>query len=167
MEANPQTVTHVNFYVPPPLSPSSLWSVTVSLSVYSQSLSLSLFVSHWDGRPVGQSVSMSVCHIIIHQLCVIIRASISMSLGHPATTFRGSNMKRQLCRNILLCIWCLKSLLLLSYGSVLSDNVTIVHFQVCWLVAYSSNRFIQRPVLVVHVYSALVVGSRTSSVDVL
>ena len=46
-------------------------------------------------------------------------------------------------------------------------SLLVVHFQVCWLVAYSSNRFIQRPTLVViHVSSTLVVGSPANTEDV-
>ena len=52
-------------------------------------------------------------------------------------------------------------------GSVLSDNVTFSCTLVGMLAYYSSNRFIQRPILVVlHVGSILVVGSPANSVDV-
>ena len=53
-------------------------------------------------------------------------------------------------------------------GSVLSDNVSIGCTFSGMLVHYSSNRSIQRPILVVpHVTSTLVVGSPANSVDVL
>ena len=53
-------------------------------------------------------------------------------------------------------------------GSVLSDNVTISCALLGMLAHYSSNRFIQRPTLVVlHVSCTLVVGSPANSVDVL
>ena len=53
-------------------------------------------------------------------------------------------------------------------GTVLSDNVTVSSALSGMLAHYSSNRFIQRPTLVVlHVISTLVVGSPANFVDVL
>ena len=173
MEANPETVTHVNCYVPPPLSPSSLCSVTFSLSVYSQSLSLSLFVSHWGGHPVGRSVSMSVCHIIIHQLCIIIRASISMSLGHPATTFRGWSL---IWNGSCAEVFCFAHMMPFDPSTTLfwvqfCRTMKMSHLVLVTFTSFSSTlsgmfvhdsskRFIQRPILIVlNVYMTLVAGS--------
>ena len=180
MEANPETVTHVNCYVSPPLSPSSLCSVTFSLSVYSQSLSLSLFVSHWAGHPVGRSVSMSVCHIIIHQLCIIIRVSISMFLGHPATTFRGSSL---IWNGSCAQVFCFAHMMPFDPSTTLfwvqfCRTMTMSHLVLVTFTSFSSTlsgmfvhdsskRFIQRPILIVlNVYMTLVAGSPANSTDV-
>ena len=98
------------------------------------------------------------------------------SLGLPATALRGSlgNFKgssliwNSSCAEVFcfaydaLCPFYISVL-----GSVLSDNVTFSCTLLGMLAYYSSNRFIQRPILVVlHVSSILVVGSPANSVDV-
>ena len=98
------------------------------------------------------------------------------SLGLSATTFRGSLASfkgsslvwNSSCTEIF-CFVCdvicpfYNSVL----GSVLSDNITYICTFSGMLVHYSSNRFIQRPVLVVlHASITLVVGSPPSSVYV-
>ena len=98
---------------------------------------------------------------------------INLGLGLPATTFReslgtfkGSSLIRNCSCAELFCFAlcpCYSSVL----GSVLSDNVSFSCTFSGMLAHYSSNRFTQRPILVVlHVSSTLVVGSLANSVDV-
>ena len=98
------------------------------------------------------------------------------SLGLPATALRGSlgNFKgssliwNSSCAEVFCFAYdALRPLYISVLGSVLSDNVTFSCTLLGMLAYYSSNRFIQRPILVVlHDSSILVVGSPASSVDV-
>ena len=100
------------------------------------------------------------------------------SLGLPATIFRGSlgsfKGSSLIWNGSCAEIFCFAyDALCRCYNSVMGQfcqiiSLLVVHFQVFWLVAYRSNRFIQRPALVVlHVSSTLVVGSPANSEDVL
>ena len=72
-------------------------------------------------------------------------------------------MKQQLCKMILLCIWCS----LPFYNSVLSDNSTFSCTLSGMLAHYCSDRFIQGPFLIVlRVSITLVIGSSAICGDV-
>ena len=75
-------------------------------------------------------------------------------------------MKRQLCRSSLLCIWIMVPFVLLC-NSVLGSAPSLFSCARSDALAhYSSDRFIQRTILVVlHVRLSLVVSSPANSVD--